>query len=754
MVRAVASPTTRRPLADRLATAVLLLTLCLAGVALTPRAAGAGPGTYTNPVSRDFADTFADPAVIKAKDGYWYAYGTTDPLREGGGTRHIIPTARSADLVNWTYVGDVFTESTLPGWAAPDAALWAPDIRYLDGTYYLYYVVTQTTVTAGPNDNAIGVATAPTPTGPWTDSGDPVVDPRPGASGNPDDFKWTFDPSQFTDADGTRYLYYGSYYGGIFVTELSDDGTEAVGEPTQVAIDNRYEGAYVVRHGRWYYLFASEANCCAGPTTGYTVFAGRSASPQGPFTDRDGISLVTSRVGGTIVVTPNGNTWVGTGHNAVVTDLAGQDWLVYHAIDRRDPYLDEPFGINQRPMLLDRLDWVDGWPTVRAGRWASEGPERAPVTDWAVGGGGFELAGAADCQPAVEVAAGRSPTDYRAEGDLRLGAGATAAGLVTSWRSQRNYLVSWLDRGAGALVVEVVHGGKAVVRETSPLPAGFRYDAWHNVAAELRGRALTVEVTDARLHDPVAVVRRTLPPGSGGAGRVGAAARCGPAEAANLGAARLYDPVRHQVPPPRVGEVVFTDQFTDGTVGGDGWSWVRGPDPAATETGGVLRWPTQPGDLTGPGGTASVLLRDAPRGAYTVETKLAIDLGTDEVRNYQQAGLTAYLDDDHFLRFTHVAIWNTRQTEFGKEQPFADRTSYGGMAVGTPAPVTWLRLSHRIDPANGEHKFRAASSRDGHRWTWGGVWTLPAGTQPRIGLVSHGGAGAAAEFDYVRIYQP
>ena len=46
MVRAVASPTTHRPPAERLAAAVLLLALCLAGVALTPRAAQAGPGTY------------------------------------------------------------------------------------------------------------------------------------------------------------------------------------------------------------------------------------------------------------------------------------------------------------------------------------------------------------------------------------------------------------------------------------------------------------------------------------------------------------------------------------------------------------------------------------------------------------------------------------------------------------------------------------------------------------------------------------
>jgi hypothetical protein len=572
----------------------------------------------------------------------------------------------------------------------------------------------------------------------------------------------------------------GSYYGGIFVTELSEDGTEAVGEPAQVAIDNRYEGAYVVRHGRWYYLFASEANCCAGPTTGYTVFAGRSTSPRGPFTDRDGIPLLTSRVGGTIVVTPNGNTWVGTGHNAVVTDLVGQDWLVYHAIDRRDPYLDEPFGINQRPMLLDRLDWIGGWPTVRAGRWASEGPQPAPVTDWAVGedfnrpaplgkaweshGGAWRLVAAGGgqgylrqqanaCETTAVVTGDPSPASYRAEADLRLLAGAAAAGLVTSWSGEDNYVVSWLDREAGALVTDVVRDGRSLGRQASPLPTGFRYDAWHNVAAELRGQVLTVEVTDARLHDPVAAQRRVLPAGTGGAGAVGAASRCGPVEADNLGAASLYQPVQQPAPTPGVGELVYADEFNDGTVGGDGWSWVR-PDPAATETAGVLRWPTQAADLVGTGNNASLLVRDAPAGAYTVETELAIDLGENDVRNFQQAGLVAYVNDDLFLRLSHVAIWNTRQTEFGKEQPFANGLSYGGMAVGTPAPVTWLRLSHRLDPANGEHEFRAATSRDGRQWTWGGVWTLPAGTSPRIGLVSHGGAGATAEFDYFRIYQP
>src|SRR5919112_5159976 len=157
-------------------------------------------GTYTNPVSKDFADTFADPAVIKAKDGYWYAYGTTDPLREGEKQFHTIPMARSDDLIDWQYVGDAFDAANRPGWAAENGNLWAPDIRYMNGEYYMYYVVTQTTVTDEPNDNAIGVATAPTPVGPWKDAGGPVVGPRRGDSGNTGDFEWTFDPNEFTDS--------------------------------------------------------------------------------------------------------------------------------------------------------------------------------------------------------------------------------------------------------------------------------------------------------------------------------------------------------------------------------------------------------------------------------------------------------------------------------------------------------------------------------------------------------------------------
>jgi arabinan endo-1,5-alpha-L-arabinosidase len=760
-----------------LATALALSVLALSGVGQAQEEAG----TYKNPVSKGFADTFADPAVIKAKDGYWYAFGTTDPLREGEGEFHTIPISRSKDLVDWEYVGDAFEEPTEVSWAAEDGALWAPDIRYIDGTYYLYYVVTQTegiTDPEGTNDNAIGVATAPTPAGPWTDSGAPVVDPRPGDSGNPDDYKWTFDPNEFTDSDGTKYLYYGSYYGGIFVTELSEDGTEAVGEPTMVAIDNRYEGAYVVKRGDYYYLFGSSANCCAGPTTGYSVYVGRSKSPEGPFLDKEGQSMTESRVGGSIVITPNGNKWVGPGHNAVVTDLSGEDFFVYHALDRRDPYLDEPFGINERPMLLDRLDWIDGWPTVRGGRWASSAPQPAPVTDgpindsfnrqpplgreWRTDGGAWRLVREGDEGYARQQAprdgflvnrAGL-PKDVRVEADLRL-AGGKRAGVVVRYKNERNHAAAWLDRRANALVTEVVEKGRSS-REATPLPEDFPFDQWHNVAVEARGPDMTVEVTDARLHDPYAVAEIKLPAALSGE-KAGVGAR-GRADADNVSAAKLYEPNTKAVRTPEVGKLSeeHSDEFDDGDLD-DAWEWVRGPE--GRETGGAYRWKVEQADLTGEGNDASVLLRDAPEGAYVVETRLRLDLGENDVRNFQQGGLIAYVSDDHFLRLSHVAIFNTRQTEFGKEMPFADGLAFGGMLIGPPADTTWLRLAHRVDPNNGEHEFRAATSRDGERWIWGGTWTLPADTEPRIGLISHGkqDAGDPSEtsrFDYFRVYEP
>jgi arabinan endo-1,5-alpha-L-arabinosidase len=349
-----------------------------------PAAQGQHPvaPSYTNPLKLGLpsgaqAESCADPDVLRGvgADRHWYLYCTSDALTaselgpDGKPLLHNVPMFSSMDLIHWTYRGDAFP--TKPSWVS--GFLWAPEIAYRNGQYRLYYAASDTSLPGG--GSAIGVATSSSPTGPWTDTGQPVVEPQ-GPVGSR---RWIFDPEVLT-ANGTDYIYFGSYFGGVAVRKLAADGLSTdPASQTQVAIDNRYEGTNIVVHDGWYYLLASATNCCNGPLTGYSVFAGRSHSPLGPFVDRDGVSLLAGRVGGTPVLSQNGNRWVGAGHNTVITDYSGQQWMVYHAVVRNDPYYAGNVGYTKRPALIDPLDWQQGWPTVRGGRGPSDSPQPGPA---------------------------------------------------------------------------------------------------------------------------------------------------------------------------------------------------------------------------------------------------------------------------------------------------------------------------------------------------------------------------------------
>jgi hypothetical protein len=578
----------------------------------------------------------------------------------------------------------------------------------------------------------------------------------------------------FTDVDGSHYLYYGSYGTGVWVVKLSADGMHKVSDAVHLT-ESRYEGPNVLRRGGWYYLFGSSANCCAGPTTGYTVFVGRSRSPLGPFVDRLGKPMLTSRSGGTPVIAPNGNTWIGTGHHAAALDVSGEMYMAYHAIDRNDPWLDVSPGFTMRPMNIDRLDWIDGWPIVRAGLGASDDAQPAPAATAAAFSavrGGLTVASPdtasdsgrfAQLTGSSALVLSRKPVsdaDVRVEADVRTKeAGSGSVGVAARAGGTDGGVRAVVDAGKGELRLEAGAGSELRTRSV-PLPAGYDPTAWHVVALEARGKSVTADVTDARLSDPWATVSLDVPDSldhGGPAGLVGA----GGAEADNFSATKLYRPVTKTVPTPMPGKVdaAYSDEFTGGL--GSGWSWLR-EDANAHVTDGSLVWPTQTADLVGDGTPGLLLRTSMPSGAYTVETKLGIDLGEDTVRNFQQGGLIVYVGDDEFLRYDVVAVGSTRISEFGKETVFQGRRSWGGGLIGAPGATTWLRLVHTLDPKTGEHRFRAASSTDGTHWTWGLTWTLPAGTTPRVGLVSQGSQPATTEqfgpatsmFDYFHVSRP
>jgi arabinan endo-1,5-alpha-L-arabinosidase len=339
--------------------------------------------TYRNPLDLRLpggqnAASCADPSVLAGHTGKtrtWYLYCTSDALTAtevgAGGSlvQHEVPMFTSTDLTHWRYAGDAFP--TKPAWVTGD--VWAPDVVVHGGRYLMYFTASNTDLNGG--GSAIGVATSASPTGPWSAMDTPVVAPSAFADGT----RWNFDP-EVIYVGAKTYLYFGSYFGGINVRELDRAGlTSDPATETPIAIDNRYEGTFIVRRGGWFYFMGSATNCCNGPLTGYAVFVARSRNPLGPFRDEDGKSILAGRVGGTPLLTQNGNRWVGTGHNAVLTDYSGQQWIVYHAVDRNDPYYANNVGYTKRPALIDPLDWRNGWPVVRGGRGPSATRQPGPA---------------------------------------------------------------------------------------------------------------------------------------------------------------------------------------------------------------------------------------------------------------------------------------------------------------------------------------------------------------------------------------
>jgi arabinan endo-1,5-alpha-L-arabinosidase len=268
--------------------------------------------------------------VIRAADGYFYAYTTQSPY---GSDLKLFPILKSKDMTAWQMVGQVFSQA--PDWAYSD--FWAPHILMRNGKYYLYYAAKAKST----GTTAIGVAVADKPTGPFTDKGSPVI-----LGGG---FS-TIDPFILVDGD-KLYMYWGSDRVPILVQELTPDGMNVVGSPDGVLFPSEQfegyerlvEGPWVIKHGDYYYLMYSGDDCCDKPH--YAMLIARSKSPKGPFEKAPNNPILVA-----------GDRWDGPGHNAAIQDDAGDWWLLYHAMDKQS-------GTKDRVMLLDKLTWQpDGWP--------------------------------------------------------------------------------------------------------------------------------------------------------------------------------------------------------------------------------------------------------------------------------------------------------------------------------------------------------------------------------------------------------
>jgi arabinan endo-1,5-alpha-L-arabinosidase len=304
-----------------------------------------------------------DPVMIK-QDSVYYLFCT------GWG----VTVYSSVNLKDWKLERPVFPKA--PQWAVDTIPnfrghIWAPDISYYHGLYYLYYSVSA----FGKNTSAIGVATNKTlhpgsKDYKWTDHGR-VIQSYPGET------NWNaIDPNIIADKDGNAYMVFGSFWDGLKLVKLSVDRFSVAEDihtiPTIAsrkkesssenppAVDgnpadaggNAIEAPFIFKKGKYYYLFASIDYCCKGVNSTYKMIVGRAKEVKGPYCDKEGILL--AKGGGTIVLAGNSE-WYGVGHNAVVS-FDGTDYLVFHGYDAKD---------NGKPKLrMEKLKWAGGWPEI------------------------------------------------------------------------------------------------------------------------------------------------------------------------------------------------------------------------------------------------------------------------------------------------------------------------------------------------------------------------------------------------------
>lgn len=306
-----------------------------------------------------------DP-VLQEADGRYYLFAT------GNG----ISVWSSDDLENWKAEPAVFSEP--PSWASERVPgfrqhIWAPDISYYKGKYYLFYSISA----FGKNTSCIGLATNVTldrndPRFHWEDHG-LVVQSFPGVT------NWNaIDPNMVVDGEGNPYLAFGSFWGGLQLVKLRQDALAmadtvkypmktiasrkkdpalpnplAMGNNPADAGGNAIEAPFIYTHGGDFYLFASIDYCCKGKESTYKMIVGRSKTLEGPYVDDRGMDMAK---GGGKLLLQGDERWHGVGHNAVV-NIKGVDHIVFHAYDGHD---------NGKPKLqLRKLWWdKDAWPEI------------------------------------------------------------------------------------------------------------------------------------------------------------------------------------------------------------------------------------------------------------------------------------------------------------------------------------------------------------------------------------------------------
>ena len=298
------------------------------------------PNEYVNPILAGF---YPDPSITRRGDEY---YLVTSSFSYFPG----IPIFRSRDLVHWTQIGHVLdrpTQLALDG-RAISQGIYAPTIRYHDGTFYL--------ITTCSYCGGNFIVTATDPAGPWSE---PI---------------WLrdvdgIDPSLFFDDDGRAYIVNNGppaepprYEGhrAIWMQEYDVRARKMIG-PRRVIVNGGVdiakkpiwiEAPHILKVDNRYYLICAEG----GTASQHSEVVFRSDSVGGPYIPYANNPILSQRQLSPARPAPI----TSTGHADFVQTPYGEWWSVFLGVR---PYGPDLTNIGRETFMLP-VTWRDGWPTI------------------------------------------------------------------------------------------------------------------------------------------------------------------------------------------------------------------------------------------------------------------------------------------------------------------------------------------------------------------------------------------------------
>ena len=410
--------------------------------------------------------TVHDPAIFKdPKDGMYYVFGS-----------HFA-VACSEDLIHWRQIAkdgqyqslykadwkkvlsSGFAHSNRNYRGAVCGSTWAPDVLFHGEKYYMYASLS----TFGSSVSAIVRVEADSVLGPYRNERVIVTSSLSGDAN-------CIDPQIFEDQAGRLFLIYGSFFGGIFIKELENQGAKWglpkesgygkllwKGQAPPDAAQGGPEGAFMFFRGGYYYLMVSDGSLFSN----YHLRVARSTDPLGPFYDISGADMASAH--------GKGNKLAGNfkfegerglaayGHNSVC-EKGGEFFVVGHIRHEEQGKVSGVHNVQVQRMLFNE----EGWPVLAPMRYAGEklGKIQADelVGDYDLilhdGGRGKEF-----------VCSSR----YTLTGEQTVTHGGAVCG-VWSYQAEGNYIEMTLDgvRYKGvAMPAWTAHGGRAALSATS-----------------------------------------------------------------------------------------------------------------------------------------------------------------------------------------------------------------------------------------------------------------------------------------------